>query len=115
MGKQWRFLSNLVETWLTTQIAGLTAVQPIPPLPPAAPISALDFADLLPLPCAQLIQDTFDALGVMLVLADIEDRPVTQVSLEQTLLELNQKFDKLAVQVEFLTEEATRQKHRQQE
>jgi uncharacterized protein YjgD (DUF1641 family) len=35
--------------------------------------------------------------------------------LEQTLLELNQKLDKLTVQVEFLTEEATRQKHRQQE
>jgi uncharacterized protein YjgD (DUF1641 family) len=37
------------------------------------------------------------------------------VSLEQTLLELNQKLDKLTVQVEFLTEEATRQKRRQQE
>ena len=34
---------------------------------------------------------------------------------EQTLLELNQKLDKLAVQVEFLTEEALRQKRRQQE
>jgi uncharacterized protein YjgD (DUF1641 family) len=31
------------------------------------------------------------------------------------LLELNQKLDKLAVQVEFLTEEALRQKRRQQE
>lgn len=34
---------------------------------------------------------------------------------EQTLLELNQKLDKLAVQVEFLTEETLRQKRRQQE
>lgn len=34
---------------------------------------------------------------------------------EQTLFELNQKLDKLAVQVEFLTEEALRQKRRQQE
>ena len=34
---------------------------------------------------------------------------------EQTLLDLNQKLDKLAVQVEFLTEEALRQKRRQQE
>ena len=32
---------------------------------------------------------------------------------EQTLFELNQKLDKLAVQVEFLTEEALRQKRRQ--
>jgi uncharacterized protein YjgD (DUF1641 family) len=34
---------------------------------------------------------------------------------EPTLLELNQKLDKLAVQVEFLTEEALRQKRHQQE
>jgi len=34
---------------------------------------------------------------------------------DQTLLDLNQKLDKLATQVEFLTEEALRQKRRQQE
>jgi uncharacterized protein YjgD (DUF1641 family) len=39
----------------------------------------------------------------------------TFVTGEQTLLELNQKLDKLAIQVEFLTEEALRQKRRQQE
>jgi uncharacterized protein YjgD (DUF1641 family) len=37
------------------------------------------------------------------------------LSPDQTLLELNQKLDKLVVQVEFLTEEALRQKRRQQE
>lgn len=37
------------------------------------------------------------------------------VSTDQALLELNQKLDKLATQVEFLTEEAMRQRRRQQE
>ena len=37
------------------------------------------------------------------------------VTIEPTLLELNQKIDKLATQLEFLTEEAHRQKRRQQE
>ena len=36
-------------------------------------------------------------------------------TLDQTLVALNQKLDKLAVQVEFLTEEAQTQKRRQQE
>jgi uncharacterized protein YjgD (DUF1641 family) len=36
-------------------------------------------------------------------------------NLEQTLLELNHKIDRLATQVTFLTEEAQRQKRRQQE
>jgi len=38
--------------------------------------------------------------------------PLTQ---DQTLLELNQKIDRLTTQLEFLTEEALRQKRRQQE
>jgi len=37
------------------------------------------------------------------------------LTMEPTLLELNQKIDKLATQLEFLTEEAHRQKRRQQE
>jgi uncharacterized protein YjgD (DUF1641 family) len=37
------------------------------------------------------------------------------LTLDPALLELNQKIDKLATQVEFLTEEALRQKRRQQE
>ncbi len=37
------------------------------------------------------------------------------VNTDPALLELNQKLDKLAIQVEFLTEEAHRQKRRQQE
>jgi len=37
------------------------------------------------------------------------------ITMEPTLLELNQKIDKLATQLEFLTEEAHRQKRRQQE
>jgi len=37
------------------------------------------------------------------------------ITMEPTLLELNQKIDKLATQLEFLAEEAHRQKRRQQE
>ena len=37
------------------------------------------------------------------------------LNLNPAVLELNQKLDKLATQVEFLTEEAHRQKRRQQE
>ncbi len=37
------------------------------------------------------------------------------LTMDPTLLELNQKLDKLTTQVEFLTEEAHRQKRRQQE
>jgi excisionase family DNA binding protein len=81
VGKQWRFPGALVENWLATQATNPTAAAPVTSAPPAASAFNNDFASLLPVQCVQLIQDTFaDALGVMLVIADIEGRPVTQVS-----------------------------------
>jgi excisionase family DNA binding protein len=76
VGKQWRFPGDQVESWLKTQAVS-------PPLPTQASVAASsnDLASLLPLECVQLIQDTYaDALGVMLVVTDMEGKPVTQVS-----------------------------------
>jgi ligand-binding sensor protein len=81
VGKQWRFPSDQVDTWLkgqaTTQAAASApaAVQPLP-----TPTNC-HIGSLLPLECVQLIQDTYaDALGVMLVVTDMDGNPVTEVS-----------------------------------
>ena len=76
VGKQWRFPSELVDNWLQAQAAA-----PVPvPQPTVTPPSG-DFASLLPLDCIQLIQDTFaDTLEIMMVVTDIEGKPITQVS-----------------------------------
>lgn len=74
VGKQWRFPGDLVESWLKTKT--------LPPLSHATNDQVKsELADLLPQACVQLIQNTFaDALGVMLVVTDMEGRPVTEVS-----------------------------------
>lgn len=85
VGKQWRFARGEVERWLH---GGHTHAAPSPvTLPPgdAAPdITGRDTRDLeslLPLVCVQLIQDTFaEMLGVMLLVTDMNGRPVTQIS-----------------------------------
>jgi excisionase family DNA binding protein len=65
VGNQWRFPHRLVEQWIEQQSP--------------APASAL--GDLLPLACVQQIQDTFaDALGVTLLITDLDGRPVTRTS-----------------------------------
>jgi excisionase family DNA binding protein len=84
VGKQWRFARAEIERWLRAQgtsgsaaYAGDAAVS----LPSEASASASDLAELLPLPSVQLIQDAFaHALGVMIVVTDMEGRPVTRVS-----------------------------------
>ena len=76
VGKQWRFAREKVDAWLQTQ--GGTA---LPSIPEEKGTSHNEFADLFPLECVQLIQNTFgDALGVMIVTTDINGRPVTEVS-----------------------------------
>jgi excisionase family DNA binding protein len=77
VGKQWRFPGDLVDSWLKTQTLTL--------LPPTQPQNSgttkSDLADLLPHECVQLIQNTFaDALGVMLVITDMDGQPITEVS-----------------------------------
>jgi excisionase family DNA binding protein len=76
VGKQWRFARAEIDRWLRSQAASGAAVQRAAP-DGAAPT----LADLLPLPSLQLIQDAFaEALGVMMVVTDMEGRPVTRVS-----------------------------------
>ncbi|MCG3208784.1 MAG: hypothetical protein FOGNACKC_02396 [Anaerolineae bacterium] len=76
VGKQWRFPKQTIDQWLQTN-GSVPAAQP----QPASLAPHTDFADLFPLECVQLIQDSFaDALGVMIVVTDLDGRPVTQVS-----------------------------------
>jgi len=95
VGKQWRFPGDQVENWLKSQAAALASFPAVrngggdlAPLtrdfaalvqdmaPPAR-----DFASTLPLDCVQLIQDAFaETLGVTLITADLEGRPITQAS-----------------------------------
>lgn len=83
VGRQWRFPSDQVEQWLKGQ-APTTTPAPTPPTPapslPSVPTGD-DLADLLPLDCVQLIQDTFaTTLEVMLVITDMEGEPITEFS-----------------------------------
>jgi excisionase family DNA binding protein len=90
VGKQWRFPSDLVESWLGTQ-----AVSPTPSPGLGLNLSNDDFASLLPLDCVQLIQDAFaEVLGVMLVVTDLEGQPITRVSNPFPLYRLLAETDK---------------------
>jgi len=80
VGKQWRFHQADLERWLCSGAATPSRApegaqtQPGPDASPA-------LAELLSMPCAQLIQDAFaDALGVTLLITDMEGRPATQAS-----------------------------------
>ncbi|GIK42088.1 MAG: hypothetical protein BroJett011_59210 [Chloroflexota bacterium] len=76
VGKQWRFPADLVDSWLKTQ-----TLTTLPVAQSKNGTAKSDLADLLPQACVQLIQNTFaDALGVMLVITDIDGQPVTEVS-----------------------------------
>ena len=80
VGRQWRFDRTEIDHWLRSQTAsGGVASVPAPASVPQENAAAL--ADLLPLPTLQMIQDAFaEALGVMMVVTDMEGRPVTRVS-----------------------------------
>jgi excisionase family DNA binding protein len=84
VGKQWRFARIEIDRWLRSQTAsgGRESPAPYAGTPVTAPAVAADnLAELLPLPSLQLIQDAFaEALGVMMVVTDMEGRPVTRVS-----------------------------------
>lgn len=100
VGKQWRFPAAQIEEWVTTQMGS--------PVPTAAVISSptqsqlqtqangnIGLADLLPLECVQLIQDSHaDLLGVMLVITDMKGVPITEPSRPCGLFAvINQKPD----------------------
>jgi len=98
VGKQWRFPSHLVESWLKNQTAALTAEKTdyrgsqnlTGPAAPKADVALNgDFASTLPLECIQLIQDAFaEALDVTLVITDLDGQPITRVSNEIPLYRL---------------------------
>ncbi len=84
VGKQWRFAQAEIERWLQAARARQVQAQPAQPgTTPADAGSATedDLRSALPVACAQLIQDVFaEMLGVMVVVTDMQGRPITQVS-----------------------------------
>lgn len=79
VGKQWRFSSDAIDTWLKAQSA--SPVSSPQNQPAIAITSGDDLTSLLPIECVQLIQDTFaDTLGVMIVITDMDGNPITEVS-----------------------------------
>ncbi|OQA43441.1 MAG: Helix-turn-helix domain protein [Chloroflexi bacterium ADurb.Bin325] len=99
VGKQWRFARGQVEAWLQARQA--PGPQAAPPAPDAAAVQATSrylpaaspaieppvlptssgLRELLAMSGTQLIQDAFaDALGVMIVITDMDGRPVTRIS-----------------------------------
>jgi hypothetical protein len=75
VGGQWRFPRQQIDGWLR-QGTAIPATQP-------ALEAMLDgrAAEIFPLECVQLIQDTFaEALGVMVLLTDLEGQPITRPS-----------------------------------
>jgi excisionase family DNA binding protein len=89
VGKQWRFPSDLVESWLNAQAAG-----PAPSPQPGDNSSKGDFAATLPLECVQLIQDAFaEVLGVMLIVTDLDGQPITRASNSCSLYDLLDETD----------------------
>ncbi len=88
VGKQWRFARADLERWLRARSAPGTAQTSAHPATPAAqpasgatPKPNAPLTELLPLSGIQIIQDTFaELLGVMLLITDMEGRPVTRPS-----------------------------------
>ncbi|HHY58019.1 MAG TPA: helix-turn-helix domain-containing protein [Chloroflexi bacterium] len=75
VGSQWRFPRQSIEGWLKTQSPVGATVQD------ASSPNESDLSKLIPIECVQRIQDAFaDILGVMLVVTDLNGRPVTAPS-----------------------------------
>jgi excisionase family DNA binding protein len=74
VGNQWRFPSQQVNDWLQMHSADGDSIAP-------SAQSAADLCSLLPMECVQQIQDAFaEALGVMIVITDMDGQPVTEPS-----------------------------------
>jgi excisionase family DNA binding protein len=87
VGHQWRFPRRPVDLWLATSGAAPqppTAPDPLPLSAAAASgatCGATDLKKALPVECIQLMQDTFaDALGVSILMIDMQGQPVTRTS-----------------------------------
>lgn len=80
VGKQWRFDHAEIERWLRLQTATGSAPGAAAQAPGLATAGS-SLAEMLPLESLQLIQDAVaEALGVMMVVTDMEGQPVTRVS-----------------------------------
>lgn len=85
VGKQWRFARADLDRLLNGQTG---AVEPSPPalpspasLSPSQPAAEPPLRELLPLPVVQMMQDIVaEALGVTVVLTDMQGHPITTVS-----------------------------------
>lgn len=76
VGSQWRFPKDQVEAWLKQQTVFARAHSNAPDIPHNG-----DVAELFPLECVQLIQDSFaDALGVMILVTDLQGILITRPS-----------------------------------
>ena len=76
VGSQWRFPRSQVETWLKVESGTVASDSETNGVR-----SANGVGKLLPVECVQQIQDTFaDALGVMIVLADLAGQPLVRPS-----------------------------------
>jgi excisionase family DNA binding protein len=80
VGKQWRFPAERVDDWFGQQIVKKSSPKAYA-VGPNINRQWNNFTALLPLECVQLIQDSFaELLGVMLVVTDINGRPITKPS-----------------------------------
>ncbi len=76
VGSQWRFPRGQVEAWLHQQSTTI----PLSSAQSKASAQA-DLTRLFPVECVQLIQDSFaDALGVMILVTDLEGNLITEPS-----------------------------------
>lgn len=84
VGKQWRFARADLDRLLNGQPKALDIPSPVPApvhLPSAQPAVEQNLRDALPLPAVQMIQDLIaEALGVTLLMTDMQGHPVTKVS-----------------------------------
>lgn len=90
VGNQWRYPRRLIDQWLEAQTNGAQPVDEsgLSSYPPAAVADGAatraavpSLAEILPLECVQLMLDAFaDALGIMVVLTDLQGHPITRTS-----------------------------------
>jgi hypothetical protein len=86
VGKQWRFARADVERWLqggrSVALAPVSAERGSTATPAAGLVASKSrMADILPMVCAQAVQDAFaDMLGVTMIITDMQGLPVTQMS-----------------------------------
>ena len=76
VGNQWRFPRPAIERWLATDVAVVAAGNTV-----AVKSTQPDVRKLIPLECVQQIQDLMaDALGVMVLVTDLNGKPITAPS-----------------------------------